>query len=184
MHSTTPGNPLRAPSLIQRSKMELEMTAHLMEAALGTGGATLHGLWQALYDGDFYEHTDAVFELGRGKRKVMHEWDGVMWHTPETLEKDVRKTRRMLASNSTAIILRVRADGAPPFEDALVDGGVSGEDMERIVCVYLTPGKYSQNHGLALREVAKVLVARLSAQPDGVPAEVLQRLKVVAERSS
>ena len=95
------------PSMVGRSHAEVTETAHLLEALFGTAGATLAALWEALRRGDRFERSDAAFELADGF-VVLFEWDGGIFHTedPSSVAKDMRKLKRMLATDPRAIIVR------------------------------------------------------------------------------
>lgn len=99
------------PNLKQRSKIEMEMTAHLVFALFGT--VDLDHFWAALRLGDEMGLIDSVIELPNGLH-ILFEWDGGHWHTDDTkrVRWDIEKTVRMLERPLNALVVRVRADGA------------------------------------------------------------------------
>ena len=169
------------PSMTGRSHIEVTVTAHLLEALFGTSGATLETLWDALRRGDAFERSDSAFELAHGLI-VMKEWDGGRWHTadPASIAKDIRKLNRQLAADKRAVIMRVRADGAPPLDNAIAAAIAEQVDRNRIIVVQLQEGKESTNPAIALRAIAKALVAKLDEL--GNQAEFADRLRIVANR--
>ena len=145
------------PNLKQRSKMEMEMTSHLMFSLFGT--VDLYHFWAALRLGDEMGMIDSVVELPNGLH-ILFEWDGGLYHTddPNQVRKDVEKTVRMLERPLNALVVRVRADGAPDITEeihAAIDesDSLDEEDKERVVLVHLKKGARS-NHGNALKAIA------------------------------
>lgn len=130
------------PSLTGRSDVEMRNTAHLLEVLWPdlNDRALLHAFWQALRTGDAHERSDSGIELADGLL-LLFEWDGGAWHTEERVAKDIRKVNRMLASDPRAVVLRVRADGAPPLDEAIATGVADPRDRGRIVLVQLDPGQ-------------------------------------------
>jgi len=168
------------PSMSRRSHIEVTVNAHLLEALFLPEGATLQALWGTLRLGDEMELTDACYDIGR---TLMFEWDGGMWHDVDRIAKDIRKIKRMLAVDANAIILRVRADGAPPLDEAIRAEITDRADRDRIVVVQLDPGKESQNTALALCAIAKALVPKLIELGGGTQPVFIDRLRDVAQRS-
>ena len=149
------------PNLKQRSKIEMDMTAHLMFGMFGT--VSLEQYWAALRLGDEMGKIDAVIELPNGLH-ILFEWDGGLYHTddPKKVKGDVEKTVRMLKRPLNALVVRARADGAHDITDeihAAIDesDSLDEEDKERVVLVSLEKGAPSENHGRALQAIAKAL---------------------------
>ena len=74
----------------------------------------------------------------------------------------MRKLRRMLATDERAIIVRARADGAPPLDEAIAAGIAEQVDRDRIVVVQLDDRRTSGNPALALCAIAKALAPKLA----------------------
>ena len=170
------------PSMRGRSHAEVTVTSHLLEALFGTAGATLEALWAALRRGDRFERSDAAFELADGL-VVLFEWDGGTWHGEDRIAQDMRKLKRMLATDPRAIIVRARADGAPPLDEAAGAGITEQADRDRIVLVNLGVGRESQNPSWALRAITKALAPRLRELGGAAQDVYSQRLQAVGEQT-
>ena len=183
---TAPAAPEHAPEpappdLSKRSKIEMEMTAHLMFALFGT--VDLHQFWAALRLGDEMGLIDSVIELPNGLH-VLFEWDGGLYHTddPNRVKGDIRKTVRMLERPLNALVVRVRADGADDITEeihAAIDesDSLDESDKERVVLVSLEEGRQSKNHERALQAIAKALHPLLVDRGGEEVAPFARRLK-------
>ena len=176
-HTLPDAEPQEPPSMKKRSGIELRCTARLLEVLFTADGATLHAFWAALRRGDAMERTDAVFELNAGKF-LMCEWDGGAFHTTDRIEGDIRKTNRMLRACQTGLVVRVRADGAPPLEDAIAEG-VDSADRSRVVVVHLS-NRESKNVGLAVRAIAGAIGPVLATFGGAEQSQFTQRLAAAA----
>ena len=132
----------------------------LIHVSVGT--TLVYNQHLGLRRGDRFERSDAAFELADGI-VILFEWDGV-FHTadPARIAQDVRKLKRMLATDPRAIILRARADGAPPL-DEVVNAEIveQAADRARIVLVNLDVARESRNPGWSLRAIAQALAPKL-----------------------
>lgn len=169
------------PSLRQRSKIEMEMTSHLMFALFGT--VDLHHFWAALRLGDEMGKIDSVIELPNGLH-ILFEWDGGHWHTddPDQVRRDVEKTVRMLERPLDALVVRVRADGAHDITEEIhtaIDesDSLDESDKERVVLVSLEEGRQTTTHGRALQAIAKALHPLLIKKGGDEVTPIAQRLK-------
>ena len=172
--------PPRVPSTTGRSDVELRFNAHLLEALLGATGAALHTFWEMLHRGDAMGRTDGVFALA-DDFLVMSEWDGGLYHGDTA--RDMRKLHRMLSVCQNALILRIRADGAPSLDELILHEVTNPVDVNRIVVVHLDPGAESRNMGLALRKVATAIAPKLVEVGGEAQRVFADRLTTVGSRS-
>ena len=91
-----------------RSKEEVVQSAYIADAM-----HMLPFLKDALLLGDDTCHADCVFYLG--PILLAYEHDPGFWHGEERLERDLRKTEKLLASSDKCVVLRCRID-APRLE--------------------------------------------------------------------
>jgi len=152
-----PPRALQVLNLKQRSKIEMEMTADLMLALLGT--VSLATFCAALCLGDEMGKADSAIRLANGFH-VLFEWDGGCWHTedPERVQGDVEKTIRMLVGCANALVVRVRADGAPDITEEIhtaieESDSLNDEDKDRVVLVHLKRDAPSNRSFEALKAI-------------------------------
>ena len=140
----------------KRSRHEVSLTAAMVTSLNRLDDdASLAALAEALITGDNTVWADAVLELADLSTNIVLEFDGGYWQGPEKVDGDVRKTLKLLAKYPTGIILRVRADGCPPLQQALHDAGA---DIKRVVIVELDKEASSPHKvHLAMRAVANRL---------------------------
>ena len=136
------------------------MLAHLMYAA--TGAISVETLFRALLEGDVRHKADAYL----GMLDVVYEYDDATWHDQQAVDRDVRKTAKLLAYSDTLKVLRLRVGDAPPLQ---ADHPAVADDRTLVV-------------ETSSRSVGKVVTVVARALVGVVPEPYAQRLAAVAER--
>jgi hypothetical protein len=143
----------------------VECAAHvgamLRACGLSSEPLTADALARWLNAGKAARLTDVRFDLDAVGKDLLFEYDHPYTHGEDDVERDVDKTRRLLAAYPNAIVMRVRVDTVPlpPFDDP------------RAVVVEVK----TQTTSLAMPSVAKALAAH-------VPVSYKARLEALTPR--
>ena len=114
------------PNLTKRSNEELIFSALVLQI---TGQLTLNTFAQLLCEADKLDELDLVFSANR--RRFGLEWDGGYYHPEYDIERDIRKTMKILEKNPSMYIVRIRV-GAPRIREL--------EQVDRCVLVHVPAG--------------------------------------------
>ena len=140
------------PPSSQRSLEEVIQSAYISHA-LGIP------LYDALRCGDRWFQSDVAFELPDG-RVLIYEHDPVYWHDDERVEKDCKKTQKLLQYDNTLVVrARIGASKLPMMHPRLVQlvvpKNVKPEtlvyEFARVVC-----DRLPEPHRSTFRAVEKV----------------------------